>query len=278
MGNNYTNLDFLKVKPMFSTILIISLGLLFLAIISSTFVYAETSSVKVGEDYFNVQYTGNGISVNGIDADLDFVSLIFSVNVTNSQGILEVTFDRVFFDSTYMGSDDDFIVLADGDEPSYSEIETTAKSRTLSIVLPSGTEEVEIIGSVFGNPLTEPTPETPEPETPEPETPEPETPEPETPKPETPEPETPEPETPTPETSKKTECGPGTSLKNGVCVLDERCGAGTIMKDGVCVVKSDSISTKTLGKQLVYGFIAAFIIAGIIGIILGLMSKASKSS
>jgi len=35
---------------------------------------------------------------------------------------------------------------------------------------------------------------------------------------------------------------------------------------------------KSMGKELVYGTIAAFVIAGTVGIILGLMSKASKSS
>jgi len=34
----------------------------------------------------------------------------------------------------------------------------------------------------------------------------------------------------------KTQCGLGTILKDGVCVLDERCGPGTVLKDGVCVL------------------------------------------
>ena len=278
MGNGNAKFELLKRVPNLNAILIISLGLIFFTVLSSVLIYAETSPVKVDDNYFNVEYVGNGVTVNGIESDLDFISLIFSIDVTNSSGVLEVTFERSFFDSVYMGSDDEFIVLADGDEPSYSEIETTATSRTLSITLPSGTEEVEIIGSVFGSPLSEPEPqpETPEPETPGPETPEPETPEPETPEPETPEP---QPETPKPETPKpKTECGPGTILKDGVCVLDKRCGAGTVLKDGICVVESESASAETLGKQLVYGFIAAFVIAGVVGIILALMSKASKSS
>ena len=58
---------------------------------------------------------------------------------------------RSFFDSTFEGDDDDFIILADGDEPNFTETSTTGQSRTLSIELPSGTEEIEIIGSVFGD-------------------------------------------------------------------------------------------------------------------------------
>ena len=42
-----------------------------------------------------------------------------------------------------------FIVLADGDEPIFSETNTSSQSRTLSIELPAGTEEIEIIGSMF---------------------------------------------------------------------------------------------------------------------------------
>ncbi|MFB5607765.1 MAG: hypothetical protein ACE5RG_06640, partial [Candidatus Nitrosomaritimum yanchengensis] len=94
-------------------------------------------------------------------------------------------------------------------------------------------------------------------------------------------------ETPTPkndgkvEEKPRTECGPGTVLKEGVCVLDKKCGPGTILKDGVCVVESTpkvASSPSALGKELVYGVIAAFVVAGTIGIILALMSKASKSS
>ena len=47
----------------------------------------------------------------------------------------------------------------------------------------------------------------------------------------------------------------------------------------MCVAKPQStVSPVGMGKELVYGIIAAFVVAGIVGIILGLMSKASKSS
>ena len=79
----------------------------------------------------------------------------------------------------------------------------------------------------------------------------------------------------------KTQCGPGTVLKDGACVLDERCGPGTVLKDGACVVEStpqsSGISGKGIGKELIIGVVAAIVIAGIIAIILGLISKASKN-
>ena len=281
-GNQNPQFELRRNLPSLNYLLIISLGLIFVAIISSTFVYAESTTVNVEGDNYDIEYTGNGVSVTGVEADLDFISLIFSVDVTNSPGTLEVTFERAFFDSVYQGSDDSFIILADGDEPSYSEIETSATSRTLSMTLPSGTDEVEIIGSVFGSgpqePAEEPVKEEPA-EDPVKEEPseEPVKEEPvEEPVKDKPVKEDEEQPTEKP----RTECGPGTVLKDGVCVLDQRCGPGTVLKDDVCVLDSTpkkSAAPQALGKELVYGFVAAFVVAGIIGIILALMGKASKS-
>ena len=310
--------------PNTATLLKISLGLIIVAIISSAFVYADTASVSVGGKSYNIDYEGDGVSVLGIEADLDFISLIISVDVTGSPGTLDITFNRSFFDSKFDGNDEDFIVLIDADEASFSEISTTANSRTLSIVLPEGTEEIEIIGSVFDS--------TAEPEPIEPE--EPETVEKEIPAPfvdptkdpksyvqrylnepsykewfeedfpdytfyealditktqfdalvaeitsqttEIPVEEKPE-EKPV-EEKPKTECGPGTILKDGVCVLDQRCGPGTVMKDGACVVapQESNVTPKESGKELLIALIAGFIVAGTVGLILALISKASKS-
>ena len=242
-----------KVKtPNVDALLKLSLGLVLFTVISTALIYAETISVDVDGTSYDVDYTATGMSVSGIETDLDFISLILSVDVPDGDGTLDITFDRSFFDSVYQGEDDDFIILADGDEPNFTETSTTAQSRTLSITLPSGTEEIEIIGSVFGQDVEE-----------------------------TPVEETPVEETPVEETP-RTECGPGTVLIDGVCTLDETCGPGTILEDGVCVLDSKPAASsgfiKGFGKELGYGVVAAFVVAGAVGIILALMSKASKSS
>ncbi len=276
-----------KHMPSTGTILKISLGLIFVAILSQAFAFAETMSVDVDGTSYDVSYDTDGVDVLGIIADPnpDFPALIFSLDVTENRGILEITFERSFFDAKYQGSDDEFILLADGfEEPNFTETKTDS-SRTLTIELTTGTEELEIFGTIFGSDVKSPEPTEPVDEPTE---------EPTTPIEEPTEPvdePTEEPTAPvdkptekptTPVTEKpKTQCGEGTVLKDGVCVLEKKCGTGTILKDGVCVVveqpKSAPVRTEGLGKQLGYGVIAAFIITGAIALVLALMSKASKS-
>ena len=220
----------------------------------------ETLSVTVDGMPFDVEYTAIGLSVYEIESDTDSMSLIFYVNVNDSTGTLDVTFDRTFFDSVYVGEDDSFFVLADGDETISREIETTANSRTLSIEIPSGTEELEIIGSVFG--IIKELPSVIE-----------------TPVIETPVIETPVIETPVIETPSTNECGPGTVLENDVCILDQRCGPGTVLENDVCILDSTPAKSTSSGnsKELIMGVTVAFVIAGVIGIIFAIISKANKN-
>ena len=235
--------------PSVSSLLKISLGLILFTMISTALVYAETMSVDVDGISFDLEYDVTGMTVSGIEADTDFISLILTVDVTESSSTLDITLDRSFFDSTFEGLDDDFIILADGDEPNFSETATTTQSRTLSIELPAGTEEIEIIGSVFGQSIEE-----------------------------TPVEETPVEETPI-DTTPKTQCGPGTVLKDGSCVLDERCGPGTVLKDGACVLDSTtqtSSPSKVMGKESIMGFVIAFLGAGIVAVVFGIIARSQK--
>jgi len=267
--------------PNAGTLLKISLGLVLFTIISFALVYAETIPVDVAGTTYDLEYAVTGMTVSSIEADLEFVSLVMTVDVTDSPGILDVTLDRAFFDSTFNGLDDDFIILADGDEPTFTETASNSQSRTLRIELPSGTEEVEIIGSVFGGSLIPP-------EEPAVEEPAVVTPPAVEDKPVVTPPAVEDKPVVTPPavedkpvvTTPKVQCGPGTILQDGACVLDQRCGPGTILQDGACVLDSTPkpTSVKGMGKELVIGVVAAFVVAGTIGLVLGIMSKASKSS
>ena len=197
-------------------------------------VSVETLSVTVDGMPFDVNYSTTGLTVYEIESDTDSMSLIFYVDVFELTGKLDVTFDRVFFDSIYDGVDDSFFILSDGDETIFKETQTTSESRTLTIDVPSGTEELEIIGSVFNsfNVIETPVVETPVVETPT-------------------------------QSSDSNQCGPGTVLEGDSCVLNP-----------------NSISpTKSLGtsKELIISFTGALAIAGTVGIIFALISKANRN-
>jgi len=224
----------------------------------------ETLSVIVDGMPFDVDFTVMGLTVYEIESDTDSMSLIFYVDVNDSSGKLDVTFDRNFFDSIYDGVDDKFFILSDGDETIFRETQTTFESRTLSIDVPLGTEELEIIGSEFGfsKVISAPVIETPVIETPVIET--------------------PVIETPVIETLPTNECGPGTVLENNVCVLDQRCGPGTVLENNVCVLDSSessstaSSASPSSNKEMITSFAIAFGVAGVVGIILALIAKAHK--
>ena len=239
--------------PNVNSLLKISLGLILFTVISSALVYAETISVDVEGNSFDVDYTATGLDVSGIEADLTFFSLILTVDVTDSTGILNITFERSFLDSTFEGADDDFLIINQfGEEVNFTETETTSQSRTLSIEVLAGTTDIEIIGTIFGDSTEETMME-----------------------------ETMEESTETVDETPKIQCGPGTILKNGACELDERCGPGTVLKDGACVLdstpKSSETSVNIISRELITAVVAALAIAGAIGIILGIISKVSKS-
>ena len=239
--------------PNVNSLMKISLGLIFFTILSTVFVYAETISVDVDSTSFDVQYTAVGMTVTGIESDTESASLIFSVDVTDPIGILNVELERSFFDSIYDDADDLFFILADGDEAISEEIQTTSQSRSLIITVPSGTEDLEIIGSAFNNSVEEPIVEEPIVEEPIV-------------------------EEPIVENIPNNECGPGTILEDDICILDQRCGPGTILEDGACVLDSAPVTSSSSGnsKELIMSITVAFVIAGIIGIILALISRANR--
>ena len=243
----------------------ISLGLIFFTILSTAFVYAENS--------FDVVYTTTGMSVTEIKSDTESMSLILSVDVSDLNGKLNIVLERSFFDSVYNRINTDFIILADGDYALFEETEINSKTRTLNITVPFGTEDIEIIGSILDDSLPIILVDSDENKSLD--------------------------DVMDKAAADKaaadkaaadkaaadkdtqTQCGPGTILKSGECVLDERCGPGTVLQNGACVLDSTSVPkttvSKGMGKELVTGVIAAIVIAGIVAVILGIMAKASQS-
>ncbi len=75
----------------------------------------------------------------------------------------------------------------------------------------------------------------------------------------------------------KTQCGPGTILEDGVCVLEEKCGPGTILQDGACVASTSTLSiSPSISRDFIVGGAAALGISFVLMLILGLISKAGR--
>ena len=142
----------------------------FLALtISFSTAYADSVSVDIDDTSYEIEYTPFKAQIKSVSADMDFISLIFTVQVDDPTASLKVVFDRVFFDAKFQsGNDDDFFVLADGEEVNFDEKKTNTQ-RTLTFGLDQGTEEIEIIGthltgvtflqSTVSTPITEETEE-----------------------------------------------------------------------------------------------------------------------
>ncbi len=244
------------------------LAIIALAILSPAYAFAAPGTIAVDLDgtSVDVSYDADGVEVLSVQSDLEFISLLFQVEVTGSPGILEITLDRNFLDATFEGVDDEFLIITDGfDEPTFEEVETTSELRTLRIELASGTEELEIFGTAFG----------------EPEVMEEETMEEETMKEETMKEETMEEEPPVEESEgipePRTQCGPGTILKNGACVLEDKCGPGTVLQDGVCVLTaSPSAISSIVSRDFIVGGGVALGIALFLIIIFAAIGRASR--
>lgn len=99
---------------------------------------------------FNVKASLSNGQINKIEADPEFTSILISVSATDQDGELTITLPRQLIDSKSGNSDDQFIILIDGNEVKYQETKT-ATERTLNIQVPGKAEQIEIIGTEVGS-------------------------------------------------------------------------------------------------------------------------------
>ena len=111
--------------------------------------YGETGSITVvSGKSFQINYDANYVQVLSAQPSTQDQALIFSIQVTNPVSTLELTLPRELIDATKKdGSNDSFIVLADGAFTSYVEKSSDQTSRTILIQLAPENKELEIIGT-----------------------------------------------------------------------------------------------------------------------------------
>ena len=112
--------------------------------------FAESINLKIkdlpAQVHNAIGFTATGISVNSLEGDIEVISIIFGVTVTEPSGDISIAIPRNVFDAKTGDDDDEFFILADGEEVKFEE-EKTEDFRVLSFSVIQGTEEIEIFGT-----------------------------------------------------------------------------------------------------------------------------------
>lgn len=111
-------------------------------------VFAQTPSqftVSQNGQPFIVKYDVSGAIVTDISINPQDTSLIVSLK-SSSTGNLTITLPRSLIDARTATGDDKFLVLVDGADSDFTENQTST-DRTITVAIPSGTEQVEVIGT-----------------------------------------------------------------------------------------------------------------------------------
>ena len=207
--------------------------------------FADSISVDIGESTYDIEYTADGVEIKSASADMDFMSLIFSVEVSDSEGQLEFNFDRDFFDAKLGSEDDGFFVIADGDELSFEETKDDSH-RSIVLTIDPGTEEIEIVGSQIAGVsyLIEKAESDAKALI---------------------------------EAEEQAIAVAEAEEAEVVSILEESCGEGTILKDGVCVLENPPVqSTPINPTPLIYGIFGAMGIGLAVVLILWGIGKRSN--
>ena len=208
--------------------------------------FADSISVNTGDSTYDIEYTSSNVEIRSVTADMGFISLIFEVEVVGSGGELEFNFERNFFDAKLGSEDDDFFVLVDGDELSFTETKDDSH-RSISFLVDPGTEEIEIIGSEIAGVsyILEKEAEV-------------------------------QAEIEAEEIAIEQE--KAEKVAEVVAILEEQCGEGTILEDGVCVLENPVIESPPIDSSpLIYGMFGAMGIAlSVVLILWGIGKRSNK--
>ena len=207
--------------------------------------FADSISVDTGESTYDIEYTANGVDIKSASADMDFMSLIFTVEVLDSEGQLEFNFDRDFFDAKLGSEDDEFFVIADGDELSFEETKDDSY-RNIVFTIDPGTEEIEIVGSQIAGVSYLIEKEESDMQA-------------------------------AIEAEEQAIAYAEAEEAEIISILEESCGEGTILKDGVCVLENPPVqSTPINPTPLIYGIFGAMGIGLAVVLILWGIGKRSN--
>ena len=120
-----------------------------IASVLALIIFSTLIGVTYAQSTSSINVEANGIEINSFEINPNDIALVFDVNVVDESANVILTFDREFFDAIYNDNDDEFLIIADGGNIRYHEIETTDKARTIKFNLNSDVKTFEIFGSHF---------------------------------------------------------------------------------------------------------------------------------
>ncbi|MEW6043305.1 MAG: PEFG-CTERM sorting domain-containing protein [Thermoproteota archaeon] len=103
-------------------------------------------AVKGGSKVYCVPYEASGAVVTKATVSSATTSMVLMIDA-ESDGSISLMIPRDVLDSTSGDEDTDFIVLVDGEEADFEEIDSDDATRTLDITFSEGATEIEIIGT-----------------------------------------------------------------------------------------------------------------------------------
>ena len=203
--------------------------------------FADSISVNIADSTYDIEYTSTNLEIGSVTADMDFISLIFEVEVVGNGGEVEFNFERNFFDAKLGSEDDDFFVIVDGDELSFTETKDDSH-RSISFLVDPGSEEIEIIGSeIAGVSYIL------------------------------------EKEAEVQAQVEAEEEAIEQAEAEIISILEEQCGEGTVLEDGVCVLENPIIESPPIDSSpLIYGMFGAMGIGLAVVLILWGIGKRSN--
>ncbi len=107
---------------------------------------ADELAVKGGSQVFCVPYEASGAVVTKATVSSATTSLVLMIDA-QSDGSISMMIPRDVLDSTSDDGDSDFIVLVDGEEADFEEIESDDFARAIEITVPEGSTQIEVIGT-----------------------------------------------------------------------------------------------------------------------------------
>lgn len=105
----------------------------------------EIYNINEQRHTFFIPYSISNSKINNITMDCPSRAMVIDIDPAKEAGTLTIAIPRTLLDSRYGLNDDSFLILVDGQEIEYSEIEKNTEARVLKILFFENSSQIEFI-------------------------------------------------------------------------------------------------------------------------------------